>query len=281
MDPIGSRTHFFQKWMAKKTHPTSFSIRWTYFKENKGGPLFLDHISQLSGIFARYRYVAAAKECCLVLASHHPMRMDLDVCPSNLIATGTTQSSWPGTTRVDSIRMFLWLEFRHSALRKVFREQTGFRYVYTYTHVFIYIYIIYIYEFLKTHIDMIDIFHCSHTHAVQGQLWFGRITWGSRLKSNKVNFECCWACRSYCNPWMRSRQVMIHLFRKAVCRSPVNARCIFFSHQMSNLWGFFEQVAGGRAFLGSGRTGAMNGSVWESRILSWLEIKLRSLTKPT
>ena len=41
----------------------------------------------------------------------------------------------------------------------------------TYTHVSIYIIIyIYIYDFLKTHIDMIDIFHCSHTHAVQGQL---------------------------------------------------------------------------------------------------------------
>ncbi len=73
------------------------------------------------------------------------------------------------------------------------------------------------------------------------------------------------------NPWMRSRQVMIHLFRKAVCRSRSNARCIFFSHQMSNLWVFFEQFAGGPAFLGSGRTGAMNGSVWESRILSWWE----------
>ena len=112
------------------------------------GPLFLENMSHLKA------WILMAKECCLVLANHHLMRMDLDLCPSDSIATGTAQNLWPGT-----LWWYLFLIGFFCILLECSGKNRFQVCVFIYTCIYIYIYI--------------SLFACSA--AVQGQLWFRRI----------------------------------------------------------------------------------------------------------
>ena len=158
------------------------------------------------------------------------MRMDLDLCPSDSIATGTAQNY---LVRFDD--MCFWLDF--FAFFWNAQGKTGSRYVYLYTHVFIYIYFIV----------------CMQCCSTRSTLIQKNQTWGEILKSNVLKKP------SEANPWTGSHQVMIHLFRYVgyVGVELVLGACLFFwgvfaatlndghrKKRVTYMSFFFEQVAG-------------------------------------
>ena len=161
------------------------------------GPLFLENMSHLKA------WILMAKECCLVLANHHLMRMDLDLCPSDSIATGTAQNLWPGT-----LWWYLFLIGFFCILLECSGKNRFQVCVFIYTCIYIYIYFIV----------------CMQCCSTRSTLIQKNQTWGEILKSNVLKKP------SEANPWTRSHEVMVHLFRyvRYVGVELMLGACLFF-----------------------------------------------------